>query len=1432
MSGIKSTKFNAGQVPSIASSITSGGVSQSVINTSQGVPQVSALMARSVSEQRRESLTNEVQQGLFKDGSGPSFNDEKMTSNAIVASSVGMNKFAQVVTSGWSHRGGEGDVVKQTPEVYSPLWLNSNLNLPRDRPTINAWCRSFYALNPFVHNSINLHSTYPISKLNIKCHNKEIEKFFNDMIEEIDLMNICVQIAQEYWLLGESFVYAELDESAGKWSRLLIQNPDYMVVKRTVVANEPIIMLRPDDNLKKIIFSNRPADIEQRKQLNQLIVDSVRRGNNIPLDNFNVSHLARRISPYEIRGTGLPVCIFRQLMLFDKLRECYSTDSEVLTDKGFKKITDLVYQTSNIELNPNYVNGIETDENGQISSVLTMKEDFKVACVNPETNEIEYHKPTELYMSQYTGKMLHFHGKKIDTLVSPNHKMWVKEQTNGKWGPYQKRTASDLLQKKKYYKFNCKAEYITGNEIDSVNICGKDVPIDLYLKVLGYVVSEGCVYENFKNNRYDANVTLNQLSSSDCYLDMRQSFEFFADKLNKQATSNIKVKGSGYSKNTPKEMWQIKISGKDLTQYFKSEIGTNGSTKSEDKHLPRWVLDLKPELLNILLESLMLGDGSESRSKYGTNSKSYKYSTISKQLSDDVYELVYKCGYVPNICVSTAKKSDDRVVTEYIVMWSDTDYGNEPLLYTGKKSNSNNGGGAIVEEVDYDGVVWCFEVPTGLFITRRNGKISIQGNSKYAQADNMINPLTLVKIGSEQFKPTFADIEAWKNVFECYDEETEVLTDQGYKKFSEVIDYEDSDDTIIDCKSKDNIKIACFNPDNEMLEYHTPERATLYNYDGNMYHYKNDKIDIKVTPNHDMWVSNKQYEYNGHKSLRKTKWGDWRKVKAKDLNLNDYSKFRSHVNWEGNNNIKTVNVIGHDVPIELYLEYLGYVLSEGCLYEKQYMINICQTTSKYYDQMRKCADVFGDLIRLECHHYFSKRGNKQEFWSGSFYNRDLFLHFKNECGYNFGNVKCYDKRVPRWIFDLSPRLLNILLDALVKGDGSIYNNPNGKSKRFAYYSTSKQLADDVYELVYKCGYVPTSFVRNDEKYLDGKNQPLYTVLWSTSEKGKFPLVYKTSRNSQTKEKHNLLNVEKYKGKVWCLTVPTGLFITRRNGKVGIHGNSAQYDKDFKIFTHEGVAVERVGYGQGIYDISNDITQIIKEIYVGLQVPSVLMDGGADTTYANGGVALDVLRQRYMQFRNMLSSWLRRKIFAPISKIQGFYDYDGGEKQLIVPEVDWNHMSIFDAGDYIQNLITLTTGEGQAKRASLHTLYRSLGLEYEDEVRRMRKESIQAAISKKEQMSLDTMDLNALRALDDDDEIPEPEVQPGQMGAGGNQPPLPGESPLGGVDMGGGLGGLPPMPPGGGGGLGGLPEVPMGGEAPPAPEGGGEAGGGAPPAPPA
>ncbi len=209
------------------------------------IPVATPTMSKVVSQYRREKLEDEIDSGVYIEaGSKAITKDTAKTSlGQVLFSSRSIKKEASTsgtVASGYQ---GPGGTVRQTQEVYSPLWLNSNLNLPRDKATINAWCRSFFALNPIVQNAISLHSTYPISKLNIKCSNQKVNAFFENMIDEIDLINICVQIAQEYWCLGESFPYAELDEGAAKWRRILIQNPDYITVKRSVIAGEPIIRL-------------------------------------------------------------------------------------------------------------------------------------------------------------------------------------------------------------------------------------------------------------------------------------------------------------------------------------------------------------------------------------------------------------------------------------------------------------------------------------------------------------------------------------------------------------------------------------------------------------------------------------------------------------------------------------------------------------------------------------------------------------------------------------------------------------------------------------------------------------------------------------------------------------------------------------------------------------------------------------------------------------------------------------------------------------------------------------------------------------------------------------------------------------------------------------------------------------------------------------
>lgn len=255
---------------------------------------------------------------------------------------------------------------------------------------------------------------------------------------------------------------------------------------------------------------------------------------------------------------------------------------------------------------------------------------------------------------------------------------------------------------------------------------------------------------------------------------------------------------------------------------------------------------------------------------------------------------------------------------------------------------------------------------------------------------------------------------------------------------------------------------------------------------------------------------------------------------------------------------------------------------------------------------------------------------------------------------------------------------------------------------------------------------------------------------------------------------------------------------------------AQYDKDFKIITHAGMSIERVGASGAVLDIGGDVELIIKNIHHGLMVPQAVIDTES-AVYASASIGLEVLRQRYFNFRNMIAKWLVNKVFAPISEIQRFYAYEGGMKKLIVPEVEWNQMNLYDLQDYVANISSLVT----SKQASLQTLYRSLGLSYEDERKKLREEAINDAIRQREEGALAGMTLTDLRGIDPEQEIMEPlpgeggTEQPGMGGMG-----VPGGAGAGGMpggDM--GMGGLPGGGGMGGGGPMGMPELapPPGGE---------------------
>ncbi len=113
---------------------------------------------RQVTDYRRAEIQNVKTQEFDK-----KINDERPTGSVVHGERF--RKSATVGSPALPSSRGNSDLMG--PDVYSPLFQIANMNLPRDRVTMNAWNRVFYDTMPMVRNCINLHSSYPISKINI-----------------------------------------------------------------------------------------------------------------------------------------------------------------------------------------------------------------------------------------------------------------------------------------------------------------------------------------------------------------------------------------------------------------------------------------------------------------------------------------------------------------------------------------------------------------------------------------------------------------------------------------------------------------------------------------------------------------------------------------------------------------------------------------------------------------------------------------------------------------------------------------------------------------------------------------------------------------------------------------------------------------------------------------------------------------------------------------------------------------------------------------------------------------------------------------------------------------------------------------------------------------------------------------------------------------
>lgn len=347
----------------------------------------------------------------------------------------------------------------------------------------------------------------------------------------------------------------------------------------------------------------------------------------------------------------------------------------------------------------------------------------------------------------------------------------------------------------------------------------------------------------------------------------------------------------------------------------------------------------------------------------------------------------------------------------------------------------------------------------------------------------------------------------------CYDEETEVLTRQGWKFWKDVT-MEDE---------------FCTLSRSRKIEYQRPIRLFKKKYSGKMIHFNTRNLDLKVTPNHNMLIENQKGELS---LIRADKYAFSSKIYHNGIPKRGIWVGKKQDLFELKGIEGTKYSFGHEYPYTSpdrtfdtkdWMAFLGIFLSEGWYSKiknrnKDYLFIISQKKPHVRKQIK-------ELFKRMGIHY-----NEKIVKNG------FGVHCKTLHSYlkQFGLQKV--RFIPREVLELDKEYLEILYHWLMLGDGSV--SKNGQE---TYYTCSKQLASDVQELIIKLGY--GSRITTKDKLYHGKINRIYEVSKHVKS------------DKYWIQTHKKIEVEDYCGKIYCAEVPNHTLIVRRNGKATWCGNS-------------------------------------------------------------------------------------------------------------------------------------------------------------------------------------------------------------------------------------------------------------------------------------
>lgn len=403
----------------------------------------------------------------------------------------------------------------------------------------------------------------------------------------------------------------------------------------------------------------------------------------------------------------------------------------------------------------------------------------------------------------------------------------------------------------------------------------------------------------------------------------------------------------------------------------------------------------------------------------------------------------------------------------------------------------------------------------------------------------------------------------------CHSDDTEVLTDTGWKLFSELEGSE---------------LLGTVDTNTGKLVFQQPTALQNYHYEGDMVAVDRRGLKFKVTPDHRMYVRRWSEE-------RRTLVDEFQFVRADGIGWyagllaapsgfdgTEVGNVVIDERAQATRGVREVN--GDDL-----VSFMGIFMAEGCVCSDDcgnYRVDIAAVKPQTREKIRGMVAAMGHVVTSYPDRFTIHSKALLEFLAP------------------YWNGGARNKYIPEWIKGATAPQLKLFIDAFVLGDG--HTTEDG---RVFLYTSSKKMADDLQEIYLKLGRRAAVRVREprdaciDGRVIHKENcAPAYTVS---------PWI----KSTLSIERKADVSTVSYSGRVYCATVPNGTLVTRLGGTVLISGNCAGF-----AVSHEAASTPAVVPGitnavaRQIYKQAQKLDECPGQDYDGTSVLAAMKAGKA------------------------------------------------------------------------------------------------------------------------------------------------------------------------------------------------------------------------------